>query len=226
MCGLTDWVIGHVELRAGDRVGDVGCGPGLYVRRLHQLNVDVTVVALDQSPGMVRDAGGGIAGDVQALPFAAASFDVLLAAHFLYHVADIPAAVAELRGALCPDGTLLVVTNGVAHHRRIPELIASGAGIEHVAKPGHRFDLVNGRAPLEREFGSVAVDVVRSRIVLEDPEPIVRFVDSCEDFYAPKLPVEWPELLERVRAEVAAEIAERGTFEMDAESGVFVCRAG
>jgi hypothetical protein len=37
--------------------------------------------------------------------------------------------------------------------------------------------------------------------------------------------VGWPTVVERVRAAVAAEIAERGTFETETESGVFVCRA-
>jgi SAM-dependent methyltransferase len=220
-----EWVLDHVELRDGGRVVDVGCGPGLYVRRLRARPERLQVVPLDQSAGMIREAGGdGLVGDAQHLPLVGGVADVVLAAHFLYHVADIPAAVSELRRIVRPDGAVLVTTNGTRHHARIPELIAEAGGVASIKKPGHRFHVGNAREYLDPEFASVELDTVTSRIVLEDPEPMVRFVDSCEEFYAPAVRVEWPTVLERVRAATAAEIAANGTFEMDTESAVFVCR--
>jgi SAM-dependent methyltransferase len=165
-----------------------------------------------------------VVGDAQQLPLADDVAEVILAAHFLYHVADIPAAVTELRRVVRPGGVVLVTTNGVQHHARVPELVAAAGRIGSVAKPGHRFHLGNAPTYLCPEFASVDLDTVTSRIVLEDPEPLVRFIDSCEEFYAPAVPLEWPVLLERVRSLIAAEIAEQGTFVMETESGVFVCR--
>ncbi len=224
---FPEWVLDHVELHDGDRVVDVGCGPGLYVRELRARLETLHVVPVDQSPGMVRAAGGdGVVGDVQRLPLRTAVADVVLAAHFLYHVADIPAAVAELRRIVRPGGAVLVTTNGTRHHARVPELIAEAGEVARIPKPGHRFTVENAPTFLAVDFGAIELDEVSSRIVLEDPEPIVRFVDSCEEFYAPAVRVEWPIVLDRVRAAVAAEIAERGTFEMETESGVFVCSTG
>jgi hypothetical protein len=97
--------------------------------------------------------------------------------------------------------------------------------VARIPKPGHRFTVENAPTFLASGFGSIELDEVSARIVLDDPEPIVRFVDSCEEFYAPAVRVGWPTVVERVRAAVAAEIAERGTFETETESGVFVCRA-
>jgi ubiquinone/menaquinone biosynthesis C-methylase UbiE len=222
---FPEWVLGHVDLHDGDRVVDVGCGPGLYVGRLRALPERLQVVAIDQSAGMVREAGGGVAGDVQRLPLRSEAADVVLAAHFLYHVADIPAAVAELRRVVGPRGAVLVTTNGTRHHARVPELIAEAGEVARIPKPGHRFTIENAPTFLAVDFGSIELDEVASRIVLDDPEPVVRFVDSCEEFYAPAVRVEWPTVLDRVRATVAAEIAAEGTFEMETESAVFVCRA-
>jgi ubiquinone/menaquinone biosynthesis C-methylase UbiE len=219
------WVLDHVELHDGDRVVDIGCGPGLYVRRMRARPERLQVVPLDQSAGMVREAGGrGVVGDAQWLPFDGGVADAVIAAHFLYHVADIPAAVAELHRIVRRGGAVLVTTNGTRHHARVPELIAAAGDVATITKPGHRFHAGNARDFLDAEFASVVVDTVTSRIVLEDPEPMVRFVDSCEEFYAPAVRVEWPTVLERVRTATAAEIAARGTFEMETESAVFVCR--
>jgi SAM-dependent methyltransferase len=224
---FPEWVLGHVELRDGDRVVDVGCGPGLYVRQARARCEGLVVVPVDQSAGMVREAGGGgVVGDIQRLPMQNSVADVVLAAHFLYHVADITAAVAELRRIVRSGGVVLVTTNGKRHHARVPELIAAAGEVARIPKPGHRFSIENAPTFLAPAFGSIELDEVAARIVLDDPEPIVRFVDSCEAFYAPAVRVDWPVVLDRVRDAVAAEIAERGTFEMDTESGVFVCRAG
>jgi SAM-dependent methyltransferase len=224
---FPEWVLGHLELHDGDRVVDVGCGPGLYVRMLTEQPERLRVVAVDQSPGMVHEAGGGIAGDVQALPLHSGVADVVLALHFLYHVADIPAAIAELARVVRPDGVVVVATNGPDHHYRVPELLSAASGCDALHRPGTRFDLGNAPGYLGAEFASVETDVVAARIVLTEPGPIVRFIDSCEEFYAPSLPdpTAWPDVIAGVEALVADEIAARGTFEMGTEAGVLVCRS-
>ncbi|HEV8638260.1 MAG TPA: class I SAM-dependent methyltransferase, partial [Chloroflexota bacterium] len=67
---------------------DVGCGPGLFLTYLRRAGHRGRLVGLDQSPGMIAEAGGGLVGDAQALPFADAAFDAVSARHMLYHVPD------------------------------------------------------------------------------------------------------------------------------------------
>ena len=66
--------------------------------------------------------------DVAALPLRDGSFDVVLAAHMLYHVPDRRAAVSELRRVLVPAGVCIAVTNGPFAGRHV---IDSGTGGYH-----------------------------------------------------------------------------------------------
>ena len=220
------WALEHIdrELDSAALVLDVGCGPGLYVRRLQAR--DVRCVGVDLSPGMIREVGGGLVGDAVRLPTRTGCADVALAMHFLYHVPDIDAAVRELARVVAPDGTVLVGTNGQMHHRRVPETLAFAAGVDALQKPGDRFHLDNAVRFLRPHFGVVVEDIVRSQVVLTDPEPFVRFVASCGELYEPLLPpgTDWDALMIEVRRVVTDEIASHGRFEMGTESGVFVCR--
>jgi demethylmenaquinone methyltransferase/2-methoxy-6-polyprenyl-1,4-benzoquinol methylase len=82
------------------RVLDVACGTGYLTRHLRGY-----VVALDQSPGMLRRArvqapeARLVCGDALALPFAARRFDRLMAAHIYGHVeaGDREAFLTEAR---------------------------------------------------------------------------------------------------------------------------------
>ena len=103
------------------RVLEVGCGRGELAERIAQAGIDV--VALDQSERMVElTRARGIdarLGDVQALPFKDAEFDVAVANFMLYHVPDVHRALAELARVLRPGGRLVAATNGV---RQLAEL--------------------------------------------------------------------------------------------------------
>jgi SAM-dependent methyltransferase len=64
-----------LRLRPGDRLLDVGCGPGRHSRALRETGVEV--VGLDISLDFLRAAGPGpwVRGDARSLPFAPNSFD-------------------------------------------------------------------------------------------------------------------------------------------------------
>ena len=102
----------------GDRVLDAGCGPGFYVSEtLERVGPEGSVVGVDASEPMLALAAkrceghANVAfhpGDVTALPVADADFDRALSVQVLEYVADIPAALAELRRVLRPGGRLLL----------------------------------------------------------------------------------------------------------------------
>lgn len=68
----------------------------------------MAVVSADLAPGMAARAGGdAVALDPEQLPFAPASFDLVVASLALHWVNDLPGVLIQLRRALRPDGLLL-----------------------------------------------------------------------------------------------------------------------
>ena len=66
------------------------------------------VVSSDLSPAMAaRNGGLCVAADDEFLPFAPASFDLVVASLSLHWVNDLPGALIQLRHGLRPDGLLL-----------------------------------------------------------------------------------------------------------------------
>jgi arsenite methyltransferase len=104
--------------RAGERILDVGCGPGFFVEELlDEVGADGAVVGVDASPQMLaaaahRCASRGNAdfreGDATALPVEDASFDAALCVQVLEYVADPTAALAQMHRALRPGGRVVV----------------------------------------------------------------------------------------------------------------------
>lgn len=84
---------------------DVG-GRGVVAPLLRARGIEV--VSCDLSPAMAALNGGlAVAADEEFLPFAAGSFDLVVASLSLHWVNDLPGALIQLRMALRPDGLLL-----------------------------------------------------------------------------------------------------------------------
>lgn len=87
------------------RALDVG-GRGVVAPLLRARGIDV--VSCDLSERMAAMSGGrSVAADEEFLPFAAGSFDLVVASLSLHWVNDLPGALIQLRQALRPDGLLL-----------------------------------------------------------------------------------------------------------------------
>ena len=110
------------QIKAGDRVLDVGCGSGrLTMAAQGWTGTGGEVVGLDPSPEMIQVARKNAAraglkttfelGMVEAMPFPDASFDVVLNRLMLHHLpGDLKQrGLAEMRRVLKPGGICLVV---------------------------------------------------------------------------------------------------------------------
>lgn len=87
---------------------DAGCGTGLNLRHLPEGSVGVDLNGRSLTVVRRRLQGYSLVhADVEGLPFAAASFDVVLCTEVLEHVPDPEMALREILRVLKPGGSLI-----------------------------------------------------------------------------------------------------------------------
>jgi ubiquinone/menaquinone biosynthesis C-methylase UbiE len=157
-------------LAPGERVIDIGCGPGFLMTEV-AADVGPTgwACGLDLSESMLalaRDRCAGQPGaawvdfrqgDAVTLPFPDASFDAAVATQVYEYVADVPRALAELHRVLRPGGRAVIVDtdwDSIVWHSTDPGRTARilAAWDEHLADPY----LPRTLRPLLRQAGFVA----------------------------------------------------------------------
>ena len=105
------------ELKPGQDLLDVGCGPGTITADLAALVAPGRVTAVENAPGVLEQAARNAAGagvsnivfevaDIHELPYADDSFDVVHAHQVLQHVADPVQALREMRRVCRPGGVV------------------------------------------------------------------------------------------------------------------------
>lgn len=187
--GWFEWVVGRLDIAEGDRVLDIGCGPGwFWANVVSTLPERFELTLADSSAGMVKEATercaalrnwqvNGIEADAIKLPFADASFDTVVAMHMLYHVSDPSVAISEFHRVLKPNGRLIVTTNGAGNSRELYTLTTAfgASGEEPVAEV---FGYEQATRLIQAEFGNVEKHEHPASLRVTDPEVVFMALTS------------------------------------------------
>jgi len=108
------------DYQPGDRILDIGTGPGHLLLAMRKILPDSSLIGIDISPAMVRQAHLNIqkspsnpeirifAAAANALPFPAESFDRVVSTGSLHHWKDPVGALSEVHRVLKQDGCALM----------------------------------------------------------------------------------------------------------------------
>ena len=218
--GWAQWLFEHEAPEPGARILDLGCGPAsLWRANRDRIDPNWSLTLADASPGMIEaahreleEAADYVVADAQELPFPSDSFDVVLANHMLYHVADRPRAFAEISRVLVPGGVFHASTIGRGH---LAELAALVPGWDH-GRHAEAFGLETGPGQVAAFFADVRVDRFENGLAVTEAEPVLAYIRSSPDY-------DGGELTE-ARNTVEAAIARDGAFHVTQAPGLISCR--
>jgi SAM-dependent methyltransferase len=119
------WALTLLDVQPGDRVLELGFGPGMAIERLACTTAASAIAGIDHSATMVRQArrrnAAAIAtgridlqlGSFDTLPFPEGSFDRVLAVNALHFTSDLASGLSSVHRVLQPGGRLVIVIQPV-----------------------------------------------------------------------------------------------------------------
>lgn len=194
--GLIDAI--RERASTGSRVCELGFGSGWLLEALFEEPFDAALFGLDLSAGMAKgsygrfhDRVGVVIGDMEQLPFADATFDVIVTCWTLYFMNDIDRALKEMRRCLRPHGRLIAATNARDHEAECGELVSEAIRIalgrdEPEHDVAQRFDFDSGEQYVRRHFPQVELRTWHGEMVLEDPADVAELWPKWEPALLPK----------------------------------------
>lgn len=194
------------------------------------------ITLTDLSPGMLVDNKahmGDLAGrfrygeaDVQSLRYPSNTFDAVVANYILYHVADLPKAIRELRRVLKPGGTLFAMTNGERHMREINQFVEQAGFSKEAETFGGMnerltFSLQNGEQKLAAAFNDVLRLDFPTELHVTDVQPVLDYIasmlDNADSLMSGAAGLALARMLE-------VRLTEQGVIRISKETGLFVAR--
>lgn len=217
------WIFDHFQTPADAQVLELGCGPGwLWLSNRDSIPADWQITLTDFSEGMLAEARQNLAhvphaftfavADVQAIPYPDDSFDMVIANHMLYHAPDIPAALAEIRRVLKPDGRFYASTLAGDYMHELEQFLPR-------RRPSHlSFNLDTGAELLAAQFEHVALHHYDNTLVVTEAGPLIAYMVSMTPQSAIYL---HEQIAEEVGSLVQRTLDEQGEVRLTANAGLF-----
>jgi SAM-dependent methyltransferase len=147
------FLVEELGLTAGDRVLDVGCGPGRHAKAMATLGIDA--VGLDVSERFLGVAGEGrwIRGDARRLPVRTGSFDVAISlcqGGFGLVPGEDHLVVAEMARALRPGGRIAL--SAFSAYFAVKHLDGDGSTFDAATGTNHERTTVKDEQGRDAEF--------------------------------------------------------------------------
>jgi malonyl-CoA O-methyltransferase len=160
---------------------DAGCGTAVTTAELARRYPQAEVVALDFAEGMLRHASGQggwarapqwVCGDVEALPLASQSVDLVYSNAVLQWSTDLARTFAELLRVLRPGGLLTFSTFGPDTLRELRAAWAQVDGHTHVSPFADMHDL--GDLLVATRFAEPVMDCERLTVTYAGVDDLMR----------------------------------------------------
>ncbi|MET8768850.1 class I SAM-dependent methyltransferase [Streptomyces sp. NPDC004658] len=245
---MVDHMIANLQLTGTEDLLDLGCGNGFILQHLRPHLADGSITGLDIAPAVLDAARQRLHGTATPCTWIEASaddlsmladnaFDRVMANYMIHYVPDLDRCFTEVRRVMRAEGLFHLTTDRLdsmlemydVHFSALKEMGAPDDLFK--ATPKGRLSLDNGADILSRYFDQVERRTWQDQLRFTDPEPFMQFYEIGHNHCcASSEPDErlgesfFSELRERVRAQVAAAITDKGYFAVTKFTGTFLCR--
>ncbi len=172
------------------RILDAGCGTGYGSRQLLERYPEARLAALDIAPGMLAVARGRqsgwrgwlprlaarrdsyLCGDLEALPLASGSVDMLWSNLAVQWCNDLDATFAGFHRVLAPQGLLMFSTFGTDTLKELRQAFAELDGYPHVSRFADMHDI--GDALVRAGFDAPVMDMDGLTLTYDDLPSLMR----------------------------------------------------
>lgn len=190
-CEWYQWIYKKLEIHPGDSILEVGCGNGaLWEKNLDYIIDDVSITLTEMCEEMIEDAQSNLKGsgrnfkfqiaDMDKLPFADESFDVVIANHILFYMKDIDRVLSEIKRVVKPGGKVYCSTIGKNHMKELEGLMLSFSHNVRIPedKLSSKFGLENGEEILKGYFSNIVKHLYEAKFVVNDSYGILEYIYS------------------------------------------------
>lgn len=233
--GWFRWVFDQLAgLPEQSSILELGCGPAwVWVNNRSRIPPEWQILLTDLSPGMIEQARRNLGPDgdprfqfdvvdAQAIPYADASFDAVMANHMLYHVPDRPRAFAEIRRVLRPGGWFFAATNGQTHMAELWTMVLEATdGSPAKNRSDLHFGLDDGFEQLAPWFSHAERRDYPDSLLVTEAEPLIAYATSSALWGTQGDAAATARLDARIRRQ----LAEDGVIRISKHSGMFVAQA-
>ena len=184
--GFGNWIASHYQIRESMSVLELGCGTGdMWAGKNEIIRKCFRFVLSDFSEGMLNKARETLRDcdgieyrliDIQEIPFADHSFDIVIANMMLYHVPDLNWGLREVMRVLRSGGTFYCATYG---ENGMMEYIAGLFSDWQIQKEiNNSFTLQNGEEKLRTVFRDIHRLLYDDALEVTDVEDMVEYIRS------------------------------------------------
>ncbi len=235
------WLFEREQITAGMKILDIGCGNGLFWKRVADIlpnNLEIHLV--DYSDGMLESTRETVVEIQEKYPeknlnfiidkrdaadfsYPAADFDLIMTNHVLFYLEreNRLQLYKKIKSLLKEGGSFNCTLLGQTHMKQIHDLVTEN--YPEAKFPFMKFDffLENAREEIESTFEVIGVEEQENDLMVPDEEMIYNYIVSFSEDCKAAASRDKENLLEKIREKMD----ENGYMYIHKSSGVVMCKA-
>lgn len=184
---LEDWIAGHVALKKGSVVLDIGCGNGnLFPTYSEKVGVSGLIVGIDKSLDLLREAKNQRCKTPKFLLeydmnsrflFVDSSFDYVFSSFAIYYVNDVLAIVDEIARVMAAGGEAILIGPTNNNAKELYDFNEKVFGFSRDEKINRRTNRIEDEfyPVFQKKFEEVSIDRIPSKLVFSNKEEFLRY---------------------------------------------------